>query len=233
MISILKSAQEVDAACRVLADRGLALHQTRQKNWDHGKLLDLLAEVPKDARVLDLGSGGGPTLALMHRLGYRDLTGMDLVVPKRKLRDRLLHALKPDGFHPSYRIRAGDICDTGLAPGAYDLITCVSVLEHDVDVEAFLREAARLLSDGGQLFATVDYWEDFDPSQHEVKAVCGLPWNLFDRARLAALVETAGRHGLEPVGSREIPPCEERTVHYAGRDYTFAAVALRKHGASG
>jgi len=230
LISILQTSAEVDAVCQQLSSEGLFLHQTPQKNWDHAKLMELLQEVPKAARILDLGSGGGPTLLLMHQLGYRDLAGMDFVVPQRKLRDRVRHALQPEAFHASYAITQGDICKTGLPDAQYDLITCVSVLEHDVDVDSFMKEAARLLKDGGQLFATVDYWEDFDQSKEEVKAVCGLPWNLFNRERLAALVTSARAYGLEPIGTEEIPACGDRPVSYAGRDYTFAAVVLRKHG---
>ena len=228
MIAILESTSEVDVVCRELTQRKLFLHRTPQKNWDHFQLLRLLQEVPKDARILDLGSGGGDTLRLLHQSGYTNLRGIDLERPRTKLKQRLRKLVAPGTFAPGSIIERGNICDTGLPAAAFDVLTCVSVLEHGVDVAGFLREAERLLVEDGLLFATVDYWESFDPEAHEVRAVCGLPWNIFDRRAAEELVRNARELGLEPVGSSAIPPCREKPVHYAGRDYTFLAVALRK-----
>jgi hypothetical protein len=41
------------------------------------------------------------------------------------------------------------------------------------------------------------------------------------------LVEQAGRHGLVPVGEMSFE-AEERPIRFAGREYTFGWLALRK-----
>lgn len=53
--------------------------------------------------------------------------------------------------------RVEDITDTRFRDGCIDGITCLSVLEHGVDDEQFLREAARLLGDEGTLVVSVDF----------------------------------------------------------------------------
>jgi len=228
LILTLKSSAEVETVCRELVEQGNVLHQTPQKNWDHFTLLKLLEGVPKDAQILDLGSGAGFTLKLMHQNGYLNLQGVDLTAPKKGLANRLQKALQPAAFQACYSITENDICDTGLPSASFDFITCISVLEHGVDVDRYLSEVGRLLRPDGVMFATVDYWEDFEPNEHEPAAVCGLPWNIFNRRALEAMISSAGLNGLQPLTTAEIPPCEEKPVHWAGRDYTFAGIALKK-----
>lgn len=218
----------MDSICKELSALGLTLHQTPQKNWDHHQLLQLLKDVPKDAHILDLGSGGGYTLKVLHESGYVNMHGIDLQAPPRKMKNHLMRVLKPSSFQPCFIIENGDICDTKRPAASYDFMTCVSVLEHGVDVDGFLKEASRILKPGGVLFITVDYWEDYELPEGEVRAVCGLPWNIFNRMSLQEAISTAAGYGLEAVTTSDIPAGEEKTVSYAGQDYTFVSLALKK-----
>ena len=218
----------MERICAELAERKLVSHKTPQKNWDHHLLIDLLEATPKESRIMDLGSGGGLTLELLHQLGFKNIRGMEFVVPPIRLKNRLIRLFKPDTFQPCYHITKGDIVRTGLPDGDCDVITCISVLEHGVDPEKFLRESARLLTRGGRLLLTFDYWEDFRPEDHSEKQIFGLPWNIFNREKVTQMIAWADKFGLTPLANSEIPPCRERVVSYAGRDYTFMALGLQK-----
>jgi SAM-dependent methyltransferase len=218
----------VDRIREELGRRNLTQHKTPQKNWDHHLLLELLADSPKDSRILDLGSGGGLTLVLLNELGFTNVQGLDFIAPPIRFKNRVTRLLKPTVFQPCYHILKGDLQDTGLPSGEWDFITCISVLEHGVDPDKFLREASRLLAPGGRVLVTFDYWENFRAEDHPDMKIFDLPWNIFNREQVARMIESAADHGLTPLDGSEIPPCRDRVVHYAERDYTFMAVALRK-----
>jgi SAM-dependent methyltransferase len=226
MLKVLRTSAEVNEAMAFIKDRNLPLHKTPQKNWDHQLLVNLLEDFQPDSKILDLGCGGGYALKLMHDLGFRDLFGLDFDIPSPKIGDHLARMF--GGFRTCFHARKGDLCKTGLADATYDLVTCISVIEHDVDVPAFLRESARLLKPGGKLFVTYDYWEDFDPEQQEEIRLFDLAWNIQNRDMVVAMIAEAERLGLVPIEDTDLPPCEERTVSYAGRDYTFMAAGFEK-----
>jgi len=104
---------------------------------------DLLAP---DATLLDAGCGrGAPTLA--HFRGRaRRLVGVDLVE----------FADAPSGIE----LRQRDLADTGLAPGAVDLMYSQAVLEHVTDPDAVFAEIARVLKPGGRYIGlTANKWD--------------------------------------------------------------------------
>jgi SAM-dependent methyltransferase len=219
---------EVEAACDALNSRGLPLHQTAAKNWDHFLLLQLLESRDRKIELLDCGSGGGLTLEFLYRFGFKNIRGLDLVLPKVKLKRRIKDLFKIGGFQARSVIEQGDICHTRFPNERFDMITSISVLEHDVDVPAFLSETARQLKPGGMLFATFDYWEKTDEFMAEAKKVCGLPWHIFSRKAAEDLIRIASDSGLMPMETSAIPACGERVVNYGGRFYTFMAVVLVK-----
>jgi hypothetical protein len=104
----------------------------------------------------------------------------------------------------------------------------VSVLEHDVDVTGFLKEAARLLKPGGVLFVSFDYWEATEEFVADQRKLCGLPWHILSRQAVEDLLRTAAEFGLSLLQPVPIPRVGDRVVTYAGRSYTFMAIALKK-----
>ena len=228
MIKILTSALEFEAACGALSSRGLPLHLTAAKNWDHFLLLRLLESRDRNIEILDCGSGGGLTLEFLYRFGFKNIRGLDLVLPKVKLKRRIKDLFNIGGFQVRSVIGQGDICHTRFRNERFDVLTSISVLEHNVDVRAFLSEAARLLKPGGMLFATFDYWETTDEFKAEAKEACGLPWHIFSRKAAEDLIRMASDFGLMPLETSAIPACGERVVSYGGRSYTFMAIALVK-----
>ena len=101
----------------------------------------------KDKRVLDVGCGGGILTEAMAALGA-DVTGIDL--GEAPLAVAKLH-LKESGRKVDYRrVSAEDLARE--QPGAYDVVTCLEMLEHVPDPASTVAACARLVKPGGQVF---------------------------------------------------------------------------------
>jgi SAM-dependent methyltransferase len=217
---------EIGEANKASARTGLPRHPTAEKNWDLDLLRRQLDGAPKSSRIVDLGCGEGYALKFLSALGFTNLLGIDLTLSWRLRAAAWKRALRRQR---AFSIRRGDILATGLPPGSADFAVCISVIEHGVPIEPFLREAARILRTGGVLFITTDYWPETIEGRSGNFAF-GLPWKPFDRQSLAELVSTAARHGLSPATDQRDESAEDRCVVWAGCEYTFVAIALRKGG---
>jgi 2-polyprenyl-6-hydroxyphenyl methylase / 3-demethylubiquinone-9 3-methyltransferase len=103
-------------------------------------------------RVLDVGCGGGILSEAMAALGA-EVTGIDL--SDKALKVAQLHLLE-SGHQVTYRkIPVEDLA--AEQPGAYDMVTCMEVLEHVPDPASQVGACARLLKPGGHaFFATIN-----------------------------------------------------------------------------
>lgn len=101
----------------------------------------------KDKTVLDIGCGGGILAESMAAHGAR-VTGIDL--GEAPLAVAKLH-LKESGFKVDYRyISAEDLARE--QPEAFDVVTCMEMLEHVPDPASTIAACARLVKPGGQVF---------------------------------------------------------------------------------
>jgi SAM-dependent methyltransferase len=217
----LRSRGEVDAAIAMLREAGLAPHGDRPKNWDAlvalGTLLD---RVSRRQRILDMGATQySPLLRWLYQYGYRRLVGIDLVYEEPVRRG-------PIEYLPM------DLTATTFPDASFAGIACLSVIEHGVDIDRFLAESARLLSVGGVLVVSTDYWPE--PMDVGDRQAYGHAVRIFDRSSLADLVERGKVHGLEPIGTVDLS-AGERAVRWERMDldYTFAVLVLRRAGRAG
>lgn len=97
-------------------------------------------------RVLDVGCGGGLLAECMARRGAR-VTGIDLA--PGALEVARLHALE-SGIAVEYRLIAAESL-AKAEPEAFDLVTCLEMLEHVPDPPAILAALARLVRPGGDV----------------------------------------------------------------------------------
>ncbi len=212
----LQSLPEVRQSTAYLRKHGFVSHRLVSKDWD---LANILADL-SDGDLLDMGSSDSFLLKNASIKGIRGrLFGIDLQQPD----------VPVDGV--TYLV--GDLTRTGLPAGQFQNISCLSVVEHNVDFSAFAREASRLLAPGGKLYVTFDYWE---PKVTPNMNLFGQPWNILDSSAVHRLVEECGRSGLAPVseidwslrrpliGTRFPPP--ERGV-----SYTFGMLVFHKRPA--
>jgi 2-polyprenyl-6-hydroxyphenyl methylase/3-demethylubiquinone-9 3-methyltransferase len=98
--------------------------------------------------VLDVGCGGGILAEAMARRAAQ-VTGIDLAA--RPLGVARLHALEAGVENLSYR----EVATEALAaeqPAAFDVVTCMEMLEHVPDPAAVVRACATLVKPGGWVF---------------------------------------------------------------------------------
>lgn len=101
----------------------------------------------KDARVLDVGCGGGILSEALARAGAI-VTGIDLA--PRVLEVARLH-LHESGLRVEYREIAVEALVAHM-PGSFDAVTCMELLEHVPDPGSVIHACAALLKPGGRLF---------------------------------------------------------------------------------
>lgn len=98
-------------------------------------------------RVLDVGCGGGILSESMAADGA-DVTGIDLA--EKSLKVARLHGLE-SGVKVEYRaVAVEDLA--AEQPGAYDVVTCMEMLEHVPDPASVVRACSTLVRPGGWVF---------------------------------------------------------------------------------
>lgn len=97
--------------------------------------------------VLDVGCGGGILSEAMARRGA-DVTGIDM--GEAPLKVAKLHGLE-SGVSVSYRrCTAEEMAEE--YPQAFDLVTCMEMIEHVPDPASVINACARMVKPGGHLF---------------------------------------------------------------------------------
>jgi 2-polyprenyl-6-hydroxyphenyl methylase/3-demethylubiquinone-9 3-methyltransferase len=99
-------------------------------------------------RVLDIGCGGGLLSDAMARCGATVL-GIDLATKPLKVAQ--LHALEAGTENVEYREVAAEALAVE-APGVFDVVTCMEMLEHVPDPASVVRACATLVKPGGWVF---------------------------------------------------------------------------------
>jgi SAM-dependent methyltransferase len=214
--AVLRDRAEYASAVRQLRQLGLPLHRDRPKNWDTLAALGaILRRTERSGSILDAGSAMYSTmLPVLWRYGYERLTGINLEF-RRPMRQG------PARFVP------GDLTATGFEQGTFDAITCLSVIEHGVDLSAYFSEASRLLRQGGILITSTDF--SHEPIDTAGMTAYGVPVHIFTPEEIKLALETAADVGLEPTGELDLRPSEYPvTWKRLGLRYTFLVSTLRK-----
>lgn len=119
------------------------LHEINPLRLDY---IDRIAAL-KGKAVLDVGCGGGILAEAMAARGAR-VTGIDLA--DKPLKVAQLHLLE-SGLQVDYRRIAVEAL-AAESPAAYDVVTCMEMLEHVPDPASVISACAALLKPGGHAF---------------------------------------------------------------------------------
>jgi SAM-dependent methyltransferase len=211
--AVLGQRLEVEEAAREVSELGLPAFGIPEKFWDGlaalGAILDNTN--PQDA-VLDAGAETySPVLPWLARYGYGRLIGCNLVFSTPE-------------WYGSILYEHGDITRTHYADGQFGAVSCMSVIEHGVDVRLFFTEMRRILKERGLLVISTDYWED--PIDAGDRKLFGVPQRIFTRRQAEELVATARQAGFVPLA----PPmfeCRDKVISWNGLDYTFLLMTFR------
>jgi SAM-dependent methyltransferase len=179
LCKFLKSKSEVNESTKYLKERGYVSHRLGCKDWDLANIIEDLS----DGNLLDMGSSDSYLLknALIKGLrGYK--YGIDLQ--------------KPDVPLDEVKYFTGNLMDTGLPNKFFQNITCLSVLEHEVDIKRFASEVSRILAEQGKLYITVDYW---NPKVVSKLRIFDKQWNIFDKSELVNLIQECKEKNLHLV----------------------------------
>jgi 2-polyprenyl-6-hydroxyphenyl methylase/3-demethylubiquinone-9 3-methyltransferase len=103
----------------------------------------------QDARVLDVGCGGGILSEAMARAGARVL-GVDLSQPILDVAE--LHALDAKVSLDYRAVAAEELA--AERPGSFELVTCMEMLEHVPDPSAVMAALATLVKPGGDVIVS-------------------------------------------------------------------------------
>ena len=99
--------------------------------------------------MLDVGCGGGLLSEAMARRGAQ-VTGIDLAPQTIEVAE--LHALESQV--PVRYLRESAETHAAHSPGAYDIVTCMEMLEHVPEPESVLRALHDLVKPGGDVFVS-------------------------------------------------------------------------------
>jgi len=120
--------------------------------------------------------------------------------------------------------------NTTFPDNYFSNITCLSVIEHEVDFDKFASEITRLLMVGGKLYLTFDYWM---PKITPNIKLYGLAWNILDKSETEMLIKICEKHQLYLVDEVDWSLGEAviREGYYSpasGINYTFGMLVFKK-----
>jgi len=170
----------------------------------HSQLYSLISSyVHSDSRILDVGCAMGSFLEYLHKQGLNKLYGIDII-------ENYVSYAKKKGDH---NIKLGSAESIPFDDNSFDLLALDQVMEHLVEPIQALKEAKRVLIDGGLLCIGVP-----DASRYDEMYFFDFYWFImrehiqhFDVEHLKLLAEMEGFE-LVSFGKSETPMMSKKMI---------------------
>jgi len=120
------------------------LHEINPLRLAH---IERLAGGLSGKRIVDIGCGGGILAEAMAAKGAT-VTGIDLA--EKPLKVAMLHRMETNSV-VDYRLTSAEALAAG-EPGAFDVVTCMEMLEHVPEPPSVVQACAQLVKPGGLVF---------------------------------------------------------------------------------
>lgn len=186
------------------------------KSWDVAQTLDFIDEnLPREAKILDLGSYCSEVPVSLVQMGYKNVGGVDLNPDVKKM---------PYADKATYTV--SDFMKMPFSSDSFDAVTAISVIEHGYEPERLFAELGRVIRPGGYFIASFDYW----PEKIDTKNTrfFDMSWLIFSEKDVYSMIEIAKCYGFDPVGELH-PSSSEHVINCMGYDYSFGWLVLKKH----
>lgn len=203
------------------------------KVWDNLLAVADLETLEKSVRVLDVGCRSGILLTWLHQRGFRQLWGIDDRLPWPPIRAALTKGLMDTSAASLAclttnwsRLRRGHAEDLPFPDLNFEAVTSMSVIEHGVNQARFLSEAYRVLTSGGLLILSTDFWHEHVDRDSRLFGKLDM---VFGPSDIASLLEAAKKIGFAvPTAPLPSPTGGKPVIQFGGLSYTFLYMVLIK-----
>jgi len=215
MNKFLKTRTEVDQCTAWLKKSSLISHHFTCKDFDIANICQELT----DGDLLDMGSNGSWILHNAVKMGIKGKKhGIDLG--------------KPEFSAYGVVYIQGDLMVTPYYGKSFDTITCLSVIEHEVDFDKLAKECSRLLRKGGILYVSFDYWNPKVDTTDVGTKLYGLKWTILDSSDVSKLEVALGKQGLNMTSNMDWTTQDtvinDQFCAPYGKKYTFGLMKFKK-----
>jgi hypothetical protein len=161
------------------------VREVRQRAYQTRNLLPLLKEVPRSAKIIEIGPGCGVTARLLREWGFQNYAAIEVC-------EEYVRTLQSQGFECRFAEDASKTLDGSEQDGSCGLILAIDVLEHMplAECRRLLEVSRRKLAPGGLLVVQVpNASAPFGMNTHLADPTHVLPFN---DVRLSSLFAEAG-----------------------------------------
>ncbi|MCS3638158.1 class I SAM-dependent methyltransferase [Salinibacter ruber] len=216
--SILKNKKELKEALNEIDEIGLPKVGDEPKNWDSlSALTKIINSTTKDSKVLDAGGEKySMILPWLSLYGYKNLEAINIAFDRTFKKGPITY-------------KKDDITSTTYDRNTFDAVTCLSVIEHGVEVDDYLEEMSRILKDNGILLTSTDY-SKYGTETGNKKAY-GTNVRVFTEEGIKSLLDEAKKNNLS-LDSRLIFEDHDNVVRWERMDleFTYIIMCHKKNG---
>lgn len=218
MNTILKTMKDVKKSMEIIKNSKLKPHpNVIEKNWDSLIALNIILQNSDESSMI-LDAGGQKYSLVLHWLyqfGYNNLKVINLIFKERKKRGKI-------------ELIPGDLTKTPFPDNFFDIITCISVIEHGVNEVHYFKEMYRILKKGGLLITSTDFWEN----KIKINNIFAYskPVFIYDKEKLLQLLNKGYNSGFKLFGSEIDLKCQDKVVFWrkVKLKFTFLIFCLQK-----